>query len=150
MNAFCETDVLHYGSVLCPLLFAILYFHAYTPPVIHFCVPKRSSACYARMRGIQNHFYTISAPCQLWHFFNTISCFWLRQITAKLYLVHFLRMQSQPRLQEGVVGVVINFLVRQRGSYITWPCLPACGNTIPATTVDWGLCTTTNNRCQSH
>ena len=35
----------------------------------------------------------------------------------KLYLVHFLRMQSWPRLQEGAVGVVINFVVRQ-DSYV--------------------------------
>jgi len=34
-------------------------------------------------------------------------------------------MQSQPRLQEGAVGVVINFLARQRGSYVTMT-LPAC------------------------
>jgi len=33
---------------------------------------------------------------------------------AKLYLVHFLGMQSRPWLQDGVVGVVINFLARQR------------------------------------
>jgi len=38
---------------------------------------------------------------------------------AELYLVIFLRMQSQPRLQEVAVVVVINFLARQRGSYVT-------------------------------
>ena len=42
-----------------------------------------------------------------------------------MYLVHFLRMQSQPWLQEGEVSVVINFLARQRGSYVTMT-LPAC------------------------
>jgi len=31
---------------------------------------------------------------------------------AKLYLVHFLGMQSVPRLQEVVVDVVINFVGR--------------------------------------
>ena len=53
---------------------------------------------------------------------------------AKLYWVIFLRMQSQPRLQEVAVFVVINFLARQRGSYVTRPCLPAIGKTIPAPT----------------
>jgi len=43
-------------------------------------------------------------------------------------------MQSQPRLQEVAVFVVINFLARQRGSYVTRPCLPAIGKTIPAPT----------------
>ena len=52
----------------------------------------------------------------------------------KLYLVHFLGMQSLPRLQEGAVGMVINFLARQRQlCYVT---LPASDNTIPAPTTD--------------
>jgi len=49
-------------------------------------------------------------------------------------------MQSQSRLQEEAVDVVINFLVRQRGSYVTWPCLPTCSNTIPATDVNLIRC----------
>ena len=46
-------------------------------------------------------------------------------------------MQSQRRLQEGAVGVVINFLARQKGRYVTW--LPACGNTMPAPATDVNL-----------
>jgi len=34
-------------------------------------------------------------------------------------------MQSQPRLQEEAVDVVINFLASQRGSYVRLPCLHA-------------------------
>jgi len=44
---------------------------------------------------------------------------------AQCYLVHSLGMQSQPRLQEEAFGMVINFLARPRGSYVTWPCLHA-------------------------
>ena len=95
-------------------------------------MPKRGPVGFTRLRDIQNHFYTICAPCHPWHFFNTMNCFELRQTTTKLYLVHFLGMQSRHWLQEGVVCVVINCLVRQRGSCVTWSCLPARGNTIPA------------------
>jgi len=102
---------------------------------------KRGPVGFTRVRDIHNHFYTICAPCHPWHFFNTMNCFELRQTTIKLYLVHFLGMQSRHWLQEGVVCVVINCLVRQRGSCVTWPCLPACGNTIPAPATDVNLTT---------
>jgi len=56
----------------------------------------------------------------VWHFFQHSAAF-----IAKLYLVLFVWMQSQRRLQEGTVGVVMNFLARQRGSYVIWPFLHA-------------------------
>jgi len=43
----------------------------------------------------------------------------LRQTAAKLYLVQFVGMQLQPRLQQAAVDVMINFLAKQRGSYVT-------------------------------
>ena len=49
-------------------------------------------------------------------------------------------MQSRPQLQEEAVDVVINSLVRQTGSYVTWRCLPACSNTVPATDVSLTRC----------
>ena len=51
--------------------FILPYLCAYTPRVIHFFACQKEVCRLCKSAGYTKSFYTICAPCQLWHFFGS-------------------------------------------------------------------------------